>query len=422
MEELASQDFANRGLPSLRVVPKVSSFVRGGVVLTVAAAIAVTLHTGLKAQDPVADQLRQHFARGDDAYREGRLDDAIREFREAVRLRPSLAEAHAKLGVIYYSRNEFDLAANAFREAVRQKPELARAAALLGIASVRSGNLDEAIPLLEKGAAVPPDPDLGKQCSLFLMEAYHKLGRLDEALDLGRKMVAADPGDADLLYSVYRLHSELGSRAVADLFRVAPGSARLHQVTAEMLESQGDHIQAADQYRRAVRKDPALPGIRRALAVAILNASGEEQARAEARHELELELQSNPADFHAIRELGEIDWTEGRFEEALARFTRALDLHPEFVEALIGLGKVATRLGDMEAALPALERAASLAPENETARYRLSQLYRRMGRTADAERELARFEVLREASASIAEIYQQVLRRPAPSPAVEEQP
>ncbi len=374
--------------------------------------LGVASDVPLPAQDPALDRLRKRFASGDEAYREGRLDDAILEFREVVRLNPGLAEAHAKLGVIYYSRNQFEEAANSFREAVRHKPALARAEALLGIVSMRSGNLAEALPLLEKAVARPPDADLGRQCSLLLMEGYHKLGRLDQALGIARTLLADDPDNADLLYSVYRLHSELGSRAVFDLTRLAAGSARLHQVTAEMLESQGDHIQAVDQYRRAVAKDPSLPGIHRALAVALLNADSGQEARTEARKELETELQSNPGDFHSIYELGEIDWSEGRFDEARTKFAMSVDLYPDFVEALIALGKASTRLGDLHGALPHLERAVRLAPKNEAARYRLSQVYRRLGQTADAERELTRFKELRDASASISEIYQQVLRRP----------
>ena len=387
---------------------------RTGGLWSLVAGIVLALGPGtpLRGQDSGNDRLRQHFAKGDQAYREGRLDDAVREFEEVVRLRPDLAEAHAKLGVIHYSRNQFRAAAGAFREAVRHKPALARAEALLGIASMRAGDLVEAVPLLEKAAARPPSADLGRQCSLLLMEAYHKLGRLDAALDVARTLLADDPDDADLLYSVYRLHSELGSRAVAGLVRSAAGSVRLHQVTAEMLESQGDYIQAADQYRKAADKDPALPGIHRALAVALLNASPGDDARAEARRELETELDAHPSDFHSIYELGEIEWTEGGFDAARMLFSRAVELHPDFVEALIALGKSAMRLGDTAAAVPHLERAVRLAPENEAARYRLSQAYRRLGRSADADRELARFRELREAAASIGEIYRQVLRKP----------
>ena len=379
---------------------------------TLATVLSLVSGLSLAAQTAEVERVREHFARGDEAYRQQRLDDAIHEFREVLRLSPSLAEAHAKLGVIFYSRGEYQEAADSFRKAVTHKPSLRRAEALLGIALVRCGRLDEAVPLLEKSMGQPPDEELGKQAGLLLLEAFHKLGRPDRALDIARELLSEDPRDADLLYHVYRLHSELGSRAVAALAKQAAGSARLHQVTAELLESQGDHTRAVDQYRRAVRKDPSLPGIRRALAVALLNASPEGTARDKARRELEIEIGANPVDFHSIYELGELEWSEGRFAEARERFARAIELQPEFVDALIALGKAATRQGDAKGALPHLEKAVRLDPDNEVARYRLSQAYRRLGREEDAARELARFEALREESSAIAEIYRQVLRKP----------
>ena len=380
--------------------------------IALAAILFVGLGLGLDAQESLVERLRAHFARGDEAYRQQRFDDAIHEFQEAVRLRPSLAEAHAKLGVIYYSRKQYETAADAFRTAVKHKPSLDRAKALLGISAVRSGRLHEAVPLLEEAMRDPPDKALGKQSGLVLLEALHKLGHLDRALDVARNLLIDDPSNPDLLYSVYRLHSELGSRAVAALSREAAGSARLHQVTAELLESQGDYVQAVEQYRRAERMDPSLPGIHRALAVALLNASPDPADRDEAQEQLEIELQANPADFHSIYELGEVAWTEGRYAEARKRFARAVELRPDFVNALIALGKAETRGGDPAGALPHLEKAVELDPENEVARYRLSQAYRRLGRTAEASRELARFEALRKESAAIAEIYRQVQRRP----------
>ena len=52
---------------------------------------------------------------------------------------------------------------------------------------------------------------------------------------------------------------------MAALVKAAPGSARLHQVTAELLESEGDFPKAVDQYRRALTIDPNLAGAHRAL-------------------------------------------------------------------------------------------------------------------------------------------------------------
>ena len=387
-------------------------FTAAGAVAILAALLSPASVARAPGQGPGVDAVREHFARGDEFYRQRQLDDAVREFRAALRLSPRLAEAHAKLGVIHLARKQYPQAAAAFREAVRHKPSLARARALLGVAAIRSGQINEAVPLLEETVRQPPDEGLGMQAGLLLVEAYHKLGNLDRALEHARSLLEKDPGNAELLYSAYRLYSELGSQVVARLVREAAGSARLHQVAAELLESQGDFVQAVEQYRRAAAKDPDLPGIHRALAVAILNASAGPEARNEAREGLLTELRSNPVDFHAIYQLGEIEWSEGRFTEAHRHFKRAVELHPDFVDALIALGKSATRSGAPGEALAHLERAVRLEPGNEVARYRLAQAYRRLGRNDEADSELEAFQNLRRDASAIAEIYQQVLRKP----------
>jgi len=51
------------------------------------------------------------------------LDDAIREYREAVRIRPDYAEAHYNLATIYNKKNMIDDSIREFRESVRLRPD-----------------------------------------------------------------------------------------------------------------------------------------------------------------------------------------------------------------------------------------------------------------------------------------------------------
>ena len=386
------------------------------------APLLLALATALPAlaEGDLETRLRRHFELGDKAFRENRLDDAVAEFTLVTKLSPSLAEAHAKLGVIFYSQRRYPEAAAAFEQAVRHKPSLKRAGAMLGISMVRAGDLRGAIPHLGKAFKDPPDAALGEQCGLVLLEAHHKLGELDDAVAIARRLLEANPSNTEVLYSAYRLYSDLGSRTIARLVREGRDSARLHQVTAELLEAQGDYPQAVEQYRRAIEKDPQLPGIHRALGVALLNASPDAAGRNEARKEFQRELAANPVDYHSEYQLGEIYWTKEEHEEAVKRYRRAVELNGNFVDALIALGKVHTVRGEAAQALAYLEKAARLDPENEVVHYRLSQAYRKMGRLDDAKREAKQFEELREAAASIGRIYQQVQRKPVVEQSVEQ--
>ena len=61
-----------------------------------------------------------HVARGSELAGQGKLDEAIREFREAIRLNPEYAEAHYDLGAALFELdNGVDEALAEFREALR---------------------------------------------------------------------------------------------------------------------------------------------------------------------------------------------------------------------------------------------------------------------------------------------------------------
>ena len=66
-----------------------------------------------------------------------------------------------------------------------------------------------------------------------------------------------------------------------------------------------------------------------------------------------------------------------------------------------------------------LQEAVKIDPNNEVAHYRLAQAYRKLGQAAESELELAQFRRLREASASLGMIYQQVQRKPITEQTIE---
>jgi hypothetical protein len=83
-----------------------------------------------------------HTNLGNALFREGRVDSAIGEFREAHRLKPDLAEAHTSLGVAFASRGKVDEAISQFREAIGINPEYAEGHYDLGLAFTLKGETE----------------------------------------------------------------------------------------------------------------------------------------------------------------------------------------------------------------------------------------------------------------------------------------
>ena len=374
-----------------------------------------------QAPNPPAGQaIQRHYRQAEELLRQKRYDEAADEFRKMLRLDPKLAQAHANLGSIYYLQGNYPQASESFRRALQLKPSLARAEMFLGMSEAKRGRAQEALAHLANGFWKSAENDEWRlQAGLLLIELHHAGIDLDKAVEVTRALQRAYPSNPDVLYIAYRLYSDLGSRAVSALVKAAPESARLHQLTAELLESEGDFPRAVEQHRKALARHPALPGARRALGVAIMNSGPDEAARGEAQRLFEQELTLNRNDALAEYQLGEIYWVRNQTEEALKHFSRAVELRPNFPDALIAAGKAWTALEQLERAVELLRKAVEIDPDNEVARYRLAQAYRKMGLDQQATEQMNQFRKLRAAMESMRSIYKQVQRNPITAQSLE---
>jgi Flp pilus assembly protein TadD len=124
----------------------------------------------------------------------GRLEDAIRELREAIRLRPAFAEAHGNLGSALRNQGHDIEALTHLREAARLAPNDDRVQTNLAAALDARGQTAEAIAHYERALALNPD----------LAEAHNNLGallasegRIAEAAKHFQRALAIQPEYAD---------------------------------------------------------------------------------------------------------------------------------------------------------------------------------------------------------------------------------
>jgi protein O-GlcNAc transferase len=87
---------------------------------------------------------------------EGRLDEAIAAYRQAVALKPDFAEAYNNLGNALKEQGRLDEAVVAYRQAIAAKREYSKAFSNLGNALKDKGQIDEAIAALRQAVACDP--------------------------------------------------------------------------------------------------------------------------------------------------------------------------------------------------------------------------------------------------------------------------
>ena len=357
-------------------------------------------------------QAASHAQKAAEYLREKRPDLAAPEFKAIVDLEPDNVDARANLGVLLFFEGKYAEAVPQLREALKLNADLPKIQALLGIAEKRTGDMKAAQKDLEEAFPKVRDEKIRMQTGMELVEADSAMGDLGKAAEIVNALRELEPTDEAILYTSYRVYSDLAAQSLLSLSLVAPNSARMHQAMAHELAMQGKNAAAIENYRKALALDPNLPGLHFELAE-MLNLSTSPADRAEAESQYKQALAVNPFDEQSECRLGDIAARNDDLKEADARYTRAVQLRPSDPDASLGLAKVLMAMGQPQKAQPLLERAIQLDPTSAVAHFRLSTVYRETGRVADAKHELAEYEKYQAMKEKLENLYQAMRLAPA---------
>jgi tetratricopeptide (TPR) repeat protein/4-amino-4-deoxy-L-arabinose transferase-like glycosyltransferase len=201
----------------------------------------------------------------------GRTDEARAMYERALALQPDFAAAHFNLANLLLAEGHTAAAAAHFERAVREEPASADVHNNLGIALASSGRRDEAIQ--EFRAAIAVDPKSAKAYR-NLGDVLSAAGRIDEALAALRTATAIDPNDADSRYDLAStlLEARQLEAAVEEFratIRLSPRYAEAHNNLGIALGSLGHMNEAILEFRRALEIQPELADARQNLAMAL---------------------------------------------------------------------------------------------------------------------------------------------------------
>ena len=154
--------------------------------LKAAANMAAAIDNGLPARPEILNNAGQVFNAA------GRLDDAVRAFRQALQLSPSAADIQNNLGNAFRKQGDHPAAAASYRAAIDARPDYVKAYINLAELMSAEKRYEEAKACLEQALArVPGDLDAMAALSGVLFE----LCRFQEALDLARSVLLRDAGN-----------------------------------------------------------------------------------------------------------------------------------------------------------------------------------------------------------------------------------
>ena len=261
------------GVPDLvrsRRLPHVLLPIGGGVVL-LALSVQTWIQVGYwKSTETLfqhtlsvtRDNSTAHAALAGAYFHEGRLEEAIAQYREALEIDPEYARAHHNLGVALERQGHRTEALAQHMEAVRIQPDYATYQLGLATALHRSGRVEEAIPRYEKALLLDPE-----RAGTFNNLGVARMGRgeLEQAVRAFTQALELRPAYTEAHYNLGYTYSLLGQLEPAvehyeAALRLQPEDAETHFDLAEALQGLGQLDRAIEHYSEALRIDPEYPG------------------------------------------------------------------------------------------------------------------------------------------------------------------
>ena len=268
----------------------------------------------------------------------------------AVRQNPDYAPAHLLAGQLAEDRGDLETAARRYRQLLERfagtrvaAVNEAAARFQLGRLLAGEGNLEEALPLLERAEALAPESGA---VAAALARAYRRTGdreraraAAERARGLDHDLAISDP----LMDAVNRRAAsvvgmerrafaaegagrpEVAERLLREMIEARPGAADLYYNLGNNLSRQGRNPEALEAWQSALDRNPDQVAALINSSIVLAQAGDLEEAERRCRRVLEL----RPDHPGALSSLGSIAALGGRRSEALEWFRRALEQEPE---------------------------------------------------------------------------------------------
>jgi tetratricopeptide (TPR) repeat protein len=294
-------------------------------------------------------------------------------------------------GMILVGWERYGEAEQAFSRALNSDPANFDILYNLGLAATRAGHLDRAFEVFQTALQQRPnDPD----CLYSLARVYSDRGQNDQAVVLLLKAQQLAPTRPDVVLFLARASEDLGYYADAaiaydQLFQLRPNDDVARRERGFALARGAQFEQGLDDLRWYVKRHPKdVHGLYE------LGVAETIKERTKALGHLNLAVALDPKFNAAHFARAVLLYQDGKASEAIPDLTEVINSDPNDYRALDQLGEVEVTLDRPKEALAALTRAAKLAPDDSRILAHYSRALIRAGRREEGEKVLARFQAL----------------------------
>ena len=300
------------------------------------------------ALNVTSDNYIAHLNLGNVCIKEKKTDEAIQQYRKALKIHSNYADAHYNLGIALGLQGRYDEAIKEYSTVLRLEEDHWRARFCLADALAKTGQLDEAISHYQK--LIQAHPDDAEVYNNFAL-ALAKKGKTNEAIEYYNKCLKINPDSVEVLNNLGNALLEQGEfgRAVAHFKKalsLKPSFAETHYNLANVLRQMGQIDEAAVYYREA--------------------------------------LQLIPDNVDAYYGLGLVLTQQKKYDEAITHFRKAIQLNPDFAQAYYNLGTIFAEQNEIGKAIEQFRQVLRIYPNDAQMHYNLGILLLRDGRVDEA--------------------------------------
>jgi len=298
----------------------------------------------------------------------GRLQEAMEQYEQVLRIEPDDVEVHNNLGTALEKLGRTEDAIREYKEALRIEPDFAMANKNLAGVLVRTGNIEDAIRRYQQTLRLTPD---SAETHRDFGVALQRAGRLADAIEQYQQAAQLRPDD-DEVFNDWGVALERWAR------------------TKSGAEADALFTQAAEKYAQAIRIRPdsaeALNNWGTALweQAKIKRGAEAEALSKQALEKYEQAVRLNADYVEARYNLGFALEKMGRGLEAIGHYEQALRIKPDFVQAQNALALALAQRGRLPEAIEHWEEALRIKPDYAGAHYRLGLALEQTGRVQEA--------------------------------------
>jgi tetratricopeptide (TPR) repeat protein len=344
-----------------------------------------------------SDQTDEEFARATRLHESGDIEGAIQGYQAILAKNPKRIDVRSNLGAAFSRLGRYEEAIAQYKEALKLNSSIPAIRFNLALAYYKGALVSEAAEEFSKFLAeTPSDQPQRPNAVLLLADCQVRIGNYKHVIESLTPLAEADPNNrtvAFLLGSALIGDGQLsrGQLLIDKVFR-DEDSAQAHLLLGSILLLADDGHGAIREFERGIQLDPKLPTLNSWYGRALMRMGDTTKAKVAFQNE----LAQNKNDFDANLFTGVLLRQDKEFEEAFKYLSRAIHLRPRDQYARYHLAAVYVSLRKFSDALTLLEGVSKEYPEFSEARVLLASVYYRLNRKEDGDREQAAVQKLTE--------------------------